>query len=223
MKRRIIFLMVATPVLWLIVVAPLTMLFSWWMPSITTLKSLAWSLIFAPFVSILLWMSFQTSNLILKWPMTQLIGCTTLLMNVIIPCCLLLLFFSAPFVALIVSVSWLLLTVYAIYKAHDIKSTSLSVQSKKISKSYKLMHLSDVHAGSRSRSFLEKIVTQAVQQSPDIVFITGDLLDSSAVDANHLQPLSKFTCPVFLCLGNHERYVNPVSYTHLTLPTIYSV
>ena len=70
------------------------------------------------------------------------------------------------------------------------------------------MHLSDVHAGSRSRSFLEKIVTQAVQQSPDIVFITGDLLDSSAVDANHLQPLSKFTCPVFLCLGNHERYVN---------------
>jgi len=208
MKRRIIFLMMATPIVWLIVIAPLTILFSWWMPSMPTLISLAWSLLFAPVVSISLWMSFQTANLILKWPMTQLIGCTTILMNVITACCVLLLFFPAATVALIASIIWPLATLYAIYKAHDIKNPSLSVSSDKIKKTYKLMHLSDVHAGSRSKSFVEKMVTQAMQQQPDIIFITGDLLDSSAVDANYLQPLKKFTCPVFLCLGNHERYEN---------------
>jgi len=140
--------------------------------------------------------------------MTQLIGCTTLLMNVIAACCVLLLFFPAPIVALIASIAWLLTTTYAIYKAHNIKNTNLSIRSEKIKKTYRLLHLSDVHAGSRSKSFVEKMVTQAMQQQPDIVFITGDLLDSSAVDASYLQPLKKFTCPVFLCLGNHERYVN---------------
>jgi len=38
--------------------------------------------------------------------------------------------------------------------------------------------------------------------------ITGDLIDSSAVDAGYLTPLKQFSCPVYLCLGNHERYVD---------------
>lgn len=70
------------------------------------------------------------------------------------------------------------------------------------------MHLSDLHAGSRSSSFINRMVVQTIKQQPDMVLITGDLIDSSAVDTKYLQPLSKFTCPVFLCLGNHERYVD---------------
>ena len=70
------------------------------------------------------------------------------------------------------------------------------------------MHLSDIHAGSRSAGFVDKVVSQTIAQLPDAVFITGDLLDSSAVDTNYLQSLARFSCPVFLCLGNHERYVD---------------
>lgn len=200
--------MIATPIIWLVVVAPLTTLFSWWTPSVGTYKALGWSVLLAPVVSFSIFASFQTSNLYLKWPLTQLIGWTTVLMNVVAACCLLLLFLPTSTVALIATVLWLLIGSYAVWKAHDIKDTQLEIRSDKIKKPYKLMHLSDLHAGSRRSAFIEKVVNQAQRTQPDMVLITGDLLDSSAVDTKYLEPLSKFTCPVYLCLGNHERYVD---------------
>jgi len=208
MKKRLIFLMIATPIIWLVVVAPLTTLFSWWTPSLDTFKALAWSVLLAPVVSFSIFASFQTSNLLLKWPLTQLIGWTTVLMNVVAVCWVLLFFLPGVTVALISTIAWLLIGAYAVRKAHDIKNTGLEIRSDKINKPCKLMHLSDVHAGSRRSAFIEKVVDQAIQKQPDIVVITGDLLDSSAVDSKYLQPLSKFSCPVYLCLGNHERYVD---------------
>ena len=207
MLNRIKFLAVATPVIWVIVVAPLTALLSWWTATGTG-NALAFSLLLAPVASIWIFLSFQTSNLKTKWPATQLIGLTTLLMNTVIVCSPLLLLFSSVTVAKTATVLWLAVCCYAIHTAHHIKNTRISISSNKLKNTYRLMHLSDIHAGSRRSEFVEKAVTQARAQNPDVVFITGDLLDSSAVDTGYLQPLAAFSCPVYLCLGNHERYVN---------------
>lgn len=213
MNRRIPFLIIATPIIWLVMIFPLVTLTSWWLSPTTpnppgTLNALAWSLLPAPFVTFGIFLSFQTASIRRKWPITQLIGLCTVMMNVVIFSSPLLFFMEASKVAAIASVAWVVLTVYAIWKAHHVQNTKLRVQSDKLRKSYRIMHLSDLHAGSRSKSFIDRMVRQTIAQRPDIVFITGDLLDSSAVDSAYLKPLSQFRCPVYLCLGNHERYVN---------------
>ena len=207
MNKRTRFLIQATPVIWLAIVAPLVILGSWWLPY-TSLKSLGWSLLAAPLVTFWIFLSFQTANITLKWPATQLIGLCTVLMNVVIFCSPLLLLLSTPTVAAIATKLWVLITCYAVWKAHNVKNTSINITSNKLTSTWRLMHLSDLHAGSRSTAFIKKMVKQTIEQKPDIVLITGDLIDSSAVDSKYLEPLSHFDCPVYLCLGNHERYVN---------------
>ena len=206
-KRKLKFLLLATPVVWLIILLPITVLVSWWQQT-GTLYLISLSVLFAPLVSVWIYLSFQTANLAIKWPATQLIGLTTILTSVLIFSSPLLLFLPSGQVALLATVIWILTSIYAIWNAHQIQNTALSVTSDKIDRPYRLMHLSDVHAGSRSRSFVNKAVQQASRQKPEAVLITGDLLDSSVVDHEYLQPLAQFDCPVYLCLGNHERYVD---------------
>jgi len=204
---RLMFLLAVTPVIWLVVVAPLTVLFSWW-TEISTGAALLWSVLAAPLVSLWFFVSVQSSSLLLKWPVTQLIGLTTILMNIVVVCSVLLFLFPSGKVALIATGVWIAVSCFAIWTAHNIRNTRVSITSKKLKHAHRIMHLSDIHAGSRSSAFIDKVVTQTIEHNPDAVFITGDLLDSSEVDKKYLQPLGKFNCPVYLCLGNHERYVN---------------
>lgn len=207
MNKRIRFLLFATPVIWLVIVAPLVTLASWWL-SYTTLKALAWSLLAAPLVTFWIFLSFQTANISVKWPATQLIGLCTVLMNIVVLTAPLLFLLNAKTVAAIATLLWVLTTCYSIWNAHNVRTTKVNITNNKLSKTYRIMHLSDLHAGSRSSRFIDRMVQQTIKQQPDIVLITGDLIDSSAVDSNFLKPLSQFNCPVYLCLGNHERYIN---------------
>lgn len=207
MSGRLKFLIAATPVIWLVVVAPLTVLFSWW-TGVSSGTALLWSVLAAPLVSMWFFLSVQTSRLLIKWPVTQLIGLTTILLNAVVLCSLLLIFLPASTVALITTVLWIVASSFAIWTAHNIRNTRISITSNKLKNTRRIVHLSDIHAGSRRSAFVDKVVTQAIEHKADAVFITGDLLDSSEVDTKYLQPLAKFTCPVYLCLGNHERYVN---------------
>jgi hypothetical protein len=72
------------------------------------------------------------------------------------------------------------------------------------------MQLSDIHVGHhRGRNYLEKIVDETNQRKPDIVLITGDLIDSeSAFLPGELEPLTRFSAPVHYVGGNHEKYVD---------------
>jgi len=72
------------------------------------------------------------------------------------------------------------------------------------------MHLSDIHVGHhRGRTYLEKIVEETNQRQPDIVLITGDLIDSEAAfQPGELEPLARFSAPVYYVGGNHEKYVD---------------
>jgi predicted MPP superfamily phosphohydrolase len=72
------------------------------------------------------------------------------------------------------------------------------------------MQLSDIHLGHhRGRKYLEKIVEETNQRKPDIVLITGDLIDSEAAFVpGELGPLARFSAPVYYVGGNHEKYVD---------------
>jgi uncharacterized protein len=72
------------------------------------------------------------------------------------------------------------------------------------------MHLSDIHVGHhRGRKYLERIVEETNQRKPDIVLITGDLIDSEAAFLpGELEPLARFSAPVYYVGGNHEKYVD---------------
>ena len=72
------------------------------------------------------------------------------------------------------------------------------------------MHLSDIHVGHhRGRRYLEKIVDETNRRKPDLVLITGDLLDSKAAfRPGELEPLARFAAPVYYVGGNHENYVD---------------
>lgn len=74
----------------------------------------------------------------------------------------------------------------------------------------RVMHISDVHLGHhRGRAYLAKIVEETNRQHPDMVLITGDLVDSNAaLLPGVLDPLCDFAAPVYFVGGNHENYID---------------
>ena len=72
----------------------------------------------------------------------------------------------------------------------------------------KAVQISDVHLGSISKSDFDKITTRTNSLDPDVVFITGDLMDNFNVSTCEAVGLvNKLTSPVFFVTGNHEGYV----------------
>jgi len=97
------------------------------------------------------------------------------------------------------------LTIYSLINALrlEIKTIELSAPVEK-----KIAHLSDVHLGSVSRRHLEHLVEKTNALSPDVVLITGDLVDPQGnLTSDSLMPLNALTAPVYFVTGNHERYV----------------
>ena len=74
----------------------------------------------------------------------------------------------------------------------------------------KIVQLSDLHIGSAfNGKWLSKVVEKVNALNPDIVVITGDLIDGNPVYLeSELQPLKDIKAPVFMVYGNHEYYYN---------------
>jgi predicted MPP superfamily phosphohydrolase len=74
----------------------------------------------------------------------------------------------------------------------------------------RIVQLSDVHVGPTiHRSFIERIVEQCNALTPDVLVITGDLVDGSVEELReHVAPLAKLRAKygVFFVTGNHEYY-----------------
>lgn len=68
--------------------------------------------------------------------------------------------------------------------------------------------ISDVHVGSRSGRFLQRVVAKVNASKPDYVLITGDLIDFRDITVAELSSLGDLDAPVYLVIGNHERYVD---------------
>lgn len=75
---------------------------------------------------------------------------------------------------------------------------------------YRIVQISDVHVGpTLGRAFVERVVATINQLAPDLVAITGDLVDGKVAElAEHVAPLADLRARdgVFFVTGNHEYY-----------------
>ena len=80
-----------------------------------------------------------------------------------------------------------------------------------------IVQLTDIHVGGATidRAFIEEIVRRTNALEPDIIAITGDLVDGSVEDIGHaVAPLAGLRARhgVFFVTGNHEYYAGVVSW-----------
>lgn len=75
---------------------------------------------------------------------------------------------------------------------------------------YRIVQITDMHVGPMiGREFVETIVARVNALEPDLVAITGDLVDGSVSElAQHVAPLARLQAKdgVFFVTGNHEYY-----------------
>ena len=93
---------------------------------------------------------------------------------------------------------------------------SISVRNTKVSfddlpeafHGMKIAQISDLHSGSfGSENFFETAVQKIMEQKPDMILFTGDLVNNEAVEAERFVPtFSKLAAPlgVYSVLGNHD-------------------
>ncbi|MEW5852795.1 MAG: metallophosphoesterase [Myxococcota bacterium] len=82
----------------------------------------------------------------------------------------------------------------------------------------KLVQMTDVHVGPTiGREYIERLVQQANELNPDVVAITGDLVDGSVEQLRHaVEPLKDLVARrgVYFVTGNHEYYSGADEWLH---------
>ena len=109
-----------------------------------------------------------------------------------------------PLAGYIVSAAAAILTVYSMINAMFINITTIDVSAPV---NADIVQLCDIHLGSTSKNFLRRVIEKTNALDPDVVLVTGDLIDSRReLKAGSLSVLNDLNAPVFLTSGNHERY-----------------
>ena len=114
-----------------------------------------------------------------------------------------------------------LVSAYLVWENNSLGLTEYTYASPKVSAAldgFKICHLSDIH----NKRFGEKnsrLVSLVAEQSPDIIVITGDLVDSRHTDVlaavellEQLAPVA----PIYYVTGNHEERLPTALYSYLT-------
>lgn len=83
---------------------------------------------------------------------------------------------------------------------------TVSLHSDKLTGPVRFVQITDVHIGSRSIAFLEKVIHQINRLEPDFVCITGDFVDAPGITEDQLKALKSIVGPVYFTIGNHEKY-----------------
>ncbi len=96
------------------------------------------------------------------------------------------------------------LSLYATINAHRITVTNVDITA---GVNMNIVQLSDIHLGSARPGFLEQIVEKTNSLDPDLVLITGDLMESHrSITPATLEPLNDLLAPAFFVTGNHDGY-----------------
>lgn len=100
------------------------------------------------------------------------------------------------------------ISVYSIYNSYLLKINQIEIPLKGLNEDLKAVHLSDIHIGSiRNSGYMERIVNETNNLNPDVVFITGDMVDGSARLHKHtFRAINRLNAPAYFVTGNHETY-----------------
>jgi len=84
----------------------------------------------------------------------------------------------------------------------------VEIPAKGLKKDLVIVQISDVHLGPyRGKRFFDRVLDMTVAQKPDLVFITGDLADSSHFfQEKMIEGLSRIEAEVFFIIGNHDLF-----------------
>jgi len=109
------------------------------------------------------------------------------------------------------------LSFYSFFNAHRPRVKQLYISGPV---ALKAVQLSDIHLGSTSPAMLRRIVDQTNALKPNMVFITGDLLDNyTRRNRRAVKMLNDIKAPIFFVTGNHETYVGLERVTEMLAET----
>jgi predicted MPP superfamily phosphohydrolase len=98
----------------------------------------------------------------------------------------------------------------ATYEARIVELEKVDIVLKKLSREYRVVQLSDIHIGGLiDTAFMQGIVDRVNALKPDLVVITGDLIDVKIAQAGKVLDTLKAlrsTYGTFFIVGNHEYF-----------------
>ena len=98
-----------------------------------------------------------------------------------------------------------IVTIYSVVNAQLVRVKSLRFKG---GTDIDIVQISDIHLGSVSGGFLERIIEKTNGLEPDFVVITGDLVDNhNRKTQEAIVLLGRLKAPAFFVTGNHEGYV----------------
>ena len=105
-------------------------------------------------------------------------------------------------------ISILLISLYSIANSRLIKLKNIKLKSKKISKKYNFIFISDIHLGTNSLKHLHNILDKVKELKYEFILIGGDLIDSSSFNFEELEIFKSINRPIYFVTGNHEYYLS---------------
>lgn len=112
-------------------------------------------------------------------------------------------------VILLIVLAFMAICIYLYHENTSLKLDKYLIKNKKIPENfngYKIAHISDFH-NTKSERLIKSIINKLVMESPDIIVITGDYIDSrrTRIDIafDFAKQLTKIT-DVYYVPGNHE-------------------
>jgi predicted MPP superfamily phosphohydrolase len=102
----------------------------------------------------------------------------------------------------------LTISIYGILNANIVRVNEVDINISGLNNNIRAAHLTDTHIGHmRSGKTLQKVVGKINDQSVDVVFFTGDLLDSKiTLTESSMKPLGNLNAPIYFVEGNHDEY-----------------
>ncbi len=189
-------------------VYPVARLAHWYGPQSSF--SLLEVLVFWGISVVLVWYSFRGPNMVIRYVVVHWMGASFILSSITVIAEILRLFSLSSDDMLVrgVVIFTMLVVIGAIAFSHHLSVKRYQISSAKLKHTYRIAQISDVHIGSRQEGFMRRIVTKLNDLEPDFVVITGDLIDSSAVEYKALSSLKELEARTYFCVGNHERYAD---------------
>jgi hypothetical protein len=98
------------------------------------------------------------------------------------------------------------LTVYSVVNAYSPSVVKVRLRNPKLNAPLRFAQITDVHIGSRSAAFLERVMLQVNRLDIEFLCITGDFIDAPNISEETLSALRTCPVPIYFSIGNHERY-----------------
>jgi predicted MPP superfamily phosphohydrolase len=100
----------------------------------------------------------------------------------------------------------LALTLFSVLNAYSPSVVTVKISSPKVHTPLRFVQITDVHIGSRSAGFLDRVMIKVNALNADFLCITGDFVDAPGITEEQLSALSGCPTPIYFSIGNHERY-----------------